>query len=246
MAEVRPPEVVTLAARVRARIASLLPVSPERHLDTGHVNDFLDEMLPARQMARVRTHLGACPSCATEVAGWRTLLARLDDLERLGPGRQFTDRVMAGVRVPVAITGPAKTPVWSPALAYARRFVPQTRRAWAAISGVAVTPAAIVGVVFYAVFSHPTLTPEALASFVWWQVTDLAMLGLTTLSDAALESAQLFGAYSLFETLAAAPLLLTSGLLAYSVLSGLALRVLYRNLIANRPMDGRYAHVSAT
>ena len=124
--------------------------------------------------------------------------------------------------------------------------MPRTRRAWAAISGVAVTPAAVAGIVLYAVFSHPNLTPGALASFVWWQVTDFATLALTTLSGTVLESAQLFGVYSLFETLAAAPLMLTSGLLAYSLLSGLALRVLYRNLFANRPMDGRYAHVSAS
>ncbi len=246
MTEVRVGEAVPLTARVRARVAALLPASSDRHLDTGRLHDFLDGMLPARQMARVTTHLGACQSCTAEVDGWRALLSQLDDLERLDPGRQFAERVMAGVRIPVAVAAAEKTPLWSQALATAYRFVPQTRRAWAAISGVAVTPAVIAGVVLYAVFSHPNVTPGTLASFVWWRVTDLATLGLTTLSSAALESAQIFGIYSLFEALLAAPLLLTSGLLAYSLLNGLALRVLYKNLIANRPMDGRYAHVSAS
>ena len=108
------------------------------------------------------------------------------------------------------------------------------------------TPAVTAGLAFYAVFSHPTLTPGALLSFAWWQVTDLAAAGWTTLSASAVDGAGLFGVYSLFEALAAAPFLVASGVLAYTLVSALALRVLYKNLLANRPLDGRYAHASAS
>ncbi len=246
MAEVRMPVTPPSAASVRARLGALLAASATDHLEAGSIQDFLEGILPARQMARVQAHIVACTTCSSEVGGWRTLLSRLEGLEHLAPGRHFAERVMAGVRVPASAPAVATAPVWAQVLAYAQRLVPRTRGAWAAISGVAVTPAVTAGLVFYAVFSHPTLTPEALASFGWWQVADLATLGWTTLSGAVLESAQLFGAYSLFETLASAPLAVAGGLLAYSVVSGLALRVLYRNLIVNRPLEGRYAHVSAS
>ena len=246
IAEVRMPETLGIAARVRASLGALLATSPRQHVEAGRLQDFLEGILPAHHMARVRAHVGGCAKCSAEVEGWRTLLTRLEGLDRLVPGQHLAERVMAGVRIPASSPAVAGAPVWAQALAYAQRLVPRTRRTWAAISGVAVTPAVTAGLVFYAVFSHPTLTLEALASFVWWQVTDLATLGWTTLSGAVLESAQLFDAYSLVETVASQPLAVAGALLAYSVVSALALRVLYMNLIVNRPLEGRYAHVSAS
>ncbi len=177
-------------------------------------------------------------------------MARLESLERPAPGAGFADRVMAGVRIPAPVPVRARRAelarAWSRAPARARALVPRTRRAWAAISGVAVTPAVVTSLVLYAVFSHPTVTPASLLSFVWWQVSDVAAGGWTALSGALLQSAELFSVYSVFGELASAPFAVAGGALAYSLVSVLALRVLYRNIIANRPMDGRHVRVSAT
>jgi hypothetical protein len=99
---------------------------------------------------------------------------------------------------------------------------------------------------FYAVFSHPTLTPGALASYVWWQVSDAALLTWTALAAFGLESAQASGAYPLFEALAAAPMVVAGGFLIYSLACAFALRVLYRHLIITHPLDGRYAQLSVS
>ena len=96
----------------------------------------------------------------------------------------------------------------------------------------------------YVLASHPTLTVGSLVSFVWWQVTDVAAAGWTTVSAAAIQSVELFGIYSLLGSLASAPLAVAGGVVAYTLASALALRVLYRNIITHRPMDGRYVRVS--
>ena len=110
--------------------------------------------------------------------------------------------------------------------------------------GFRLTPAVITGLVFYAVFSHPTLTVGSLVSFAWWQVSDLVVAAFGGFASAAVQSAEVFGIYTLFETLAAAPVMVAGGALAYTMICGLALRVLYKNLILERP-NGRYAHVTA-
>ena len=125
-------------------------------------------------------------------------------------------------------------------------MIPQTRDAWAALSGVAVTPAVVIGLVFYAVFSHPTLTLSSLASFTWWQISDLGTAAFGGASAVLLQSTEVFTAYSLVETLASSPLMVAGGVLTYSMVCALALRVLYTNLNPNRPVNGRYAHVSAS
>lgn len=246
MARVEIPEAVPLAARVRRRFTALIGMPTYEHLPAGMLQDFVDGVLPARALARVESHLGACATCASDAEGWRSVVARLDVLERFEPAPDFADRVMARIRMPQAAPAAVRTPAWSGALAAAWKLVPQTREAWAALSGIAVTPAVIVGLVFYVVFSHPTLTLGSLTSFLWWQATEVAAAAFSGFSAAALQSAELFGVYSLFEAVASAPLMAAGGAMAYSLVSALALRVLYRNLIANRPLSGRYAHVSAS
>jgi hypothetical protein len=120
------------------------------------------------------------------------------------------------------------------------RFVPRTRRAWAALSGVALTPAVTVGLVLYTVFSHPTLTPQALVSFVVWNISDLLSAAGGVLATVALDAGQAIGVDAVVRTLFEAPFMLAGGALAYSLVSALALRVLYKNLLGGR----RYARVS--
>ncbi len=238
MAEVRVPERLPLAARVRARLATVLATSRPEHIAADRLQDFAEGLLPARQMARIEAHVDTCAACTSELHAWRSLADRLAGLERYAPHEGFAEQVMSAVRVPapVVAAAPARAsvPAWRQALRWGRRLVPRTRRAWAALSGMAVTPAVVVGLVFYAVFSHPTLTPQALASFILWKMGDLFSYGWSALAGAALDGVRSFGLGGLVETAISDPLMVVAGVLAYSVVSALALRVLYKNLIGNR------------
>ena len=147
---------------------------------------------------------------------------------------------MAGFRVHQLVQAVAPVPFRSRTAARVRRLIPDARQALAALSGVAVTPAVVVGLVAYAVFSHPTLTLGSLVSFAWWQVTDLATALLSGVSGALLQG----GAQPLAGVLTSSPLAVGAGVLVYSMVSALALRVLYKNLLSKRPADGRYAYVT--
>jgi len=236
MADVRVPAEVPLAARVRARVESLLATSRPEHVAADRLQDFVEGLLPARQMARIEAHADACATCASEIHTWRSLVDRLSGLERYAPGEHFAEQVMSAVRVPAVATAPtaASLTAWRHALRWGRRLVPRTRRAWAALSGMAVTPAVVVGLVFYAVFSHPTLTPQALASFILWKMGDLFSYGWSALASASLDGIRSFGLGGLVETAISDPLMVAGGVLAYSIVSALALRVLYKNLIGSR------------
>ena len=223
------------ADRVMARVQ--IPAAAD-HLAADVLQDFIDGLLPARRVARVRAHLDACPSCAHELVGWQGVVGALGRLERFAPREGFAARVMAAVRLPTAVPAAARASVWTTAgaraLVLARRMVPRTRRAWAALSGVAVTPAVIFGLVFYTIFSHPTLTVQALASFALWQLGDLFALGWNAVAGTALELGSILGTGSVIDLIAGSPLLVAGGALAYSAVAAIALRVLYKNLFANR------------
>jgi anti-sigma factor RsiW len=234
----------SLAARMKARAAGVLVGGSDRHVEEELLQDLVDGMLPTRRAARVRAHLETCAPCATEAGSWKGVFRGLNRLPRLEPSAAFADEVMARVRVAAPAPAPRKAmlPGLVPALTAAgRRLVPRTRRAWAALSGAAVTPAVVVSLLLYAVFSHPTLTPGALASFLWWQVTDLAGAGWASLSTVALEGSAMLGLQGVFAALASAPLAAAGIVIAYGALTVLALRVLYRNLMTTRVVDGDYA-----
>ncbi len=233
------PEPLPLVARVRVLLGM-----PAR---AGHpagdcLQDFVEGLLPARRAARVRAHLDSCPACAAEEAAWRATFARLGHLDRLAPADGFADQVMAHVRVPAPV--PRRVPEWRRALGWARGLVPQTRRAWAAVSGVAVTPAVTLGLLVWTLASHPTLTAGALASFVWWKASALAVLAWEAVASRALESTGLFDVFSFFGSFALSPAALAGGLVALSFGTVAATWVLYRNLFTPQSGDGRVAHAS--
>jgi len=229
---------------------------PSRHLSGDMLQDLADGLLPVRRAARAHAHLGGCATCAAELEAWRSVMAALAGVPRFSPRESFADGVMAALetraRPQTAVARPARTPArvapWQRALVVTRevagRMVPRTRRAWAALSGVAVTPAAIFGLLIWVVFSHPTLTPQALASFAMWQISDLLAAGWNGLLATGLTVASTTGYESVLQsltTLARAPLVLAGGALVYSAVAALALRVLYKNLMAHR----HYARVSS-
>lgn len=233
---------LSLAARVRVRIAALAGAGG--HPDHGRLQDFVEGALPARQIARVRTHLDGCAACAGEAAAWQTTLRSLDSLGHFAPAEDLSERVMAHVRIPE----PAKAPVpvldWRRLAAWAGHLVPQSRQAWAAISGVAFTPLVTLGLVLWTLSTHPTLTPGALASFAWWKTSELAVVLWQTVSSAALESTGAFEVYSLLGSVAQSPAALVGVLMTLCLGTVGAAWVLYRNLFVNHPVDGRVAHAS--
>jgi anti-sigma factor RsiW len=238
LAGVRAPEVLPLAARVAAAVG----LRRDRHPVSDRLQDYVDGALPERLAARVRTHLDGCEVCAGEVAIWKSLEAKLGSLERIAPAEDFAERVLARVQLPV--TAPARAPEWRRAVAWAWSLVPRTRRAWAAICGVAVTPVTTMGLVLWTVFTHPALTPGALASFAWWKASALLSAAWTALSRTALESESLFGLYSVLESVVRSPSALAAMFLFFSLGTVAAAWVLYRNLVPTRRVEGRYAHVS--
>ena len=238
-------ERTTVLARLRDRIAAFVGTSAPEHVPAGILQDFVDGALPARAVARLEAHLEGCHRCTDELQSWQSVAARLETLERYAPAEGFNERVIAEFRArraTRAVTAPV--PVWSRAVAVASRFVPHTRQAWAALTGVAFTPAVIMGLVAWAVFSHPTITFGSLVSFAWWQIADLGSTAMTAFSALLFQGIDSFGVRSLLDVLASAPLMVAAGVLVYSVLCVLALRVLYRNLFTDRSRRDRYAHAS--
>jgi hypothetical protein len=173
------------------------------------------------------------------------MLARLSELDRFAPVDGFADRVIAGLK-PATARAVVRQPTWARALSGMRRFLPRTRRAWAALAGASVTPAVTFGLLLYAVFSHPTLTPTALASFAFWQLTDLFVAAWSGLLSGGLAVARVTGLDGFVDAMIGAPLLAAGGVAIYAIAFTVAVRVLYKNLLDSRSMRPRYASASAS
>ena len=245
MTSVEIPSALPLGARLRRRLLALLPATRPEHPGSERLQDFLDGALPALQVARLAAHLDECEPCASEAEAWRGVYARLGSAQAFAPAAGFADRVMAAVRLPAPVPAEARTnrapvvaglrlPDWRRGLAVVSRAVartlPKTRRAWAALAGIAVTPAVTVGLVLYTVFSHPTLTPRALASFAIWKITELASATSGAVVAFALDTGRVLGLGALARSLFEAPAMVAGGALAYSLVCAIALRILYKNL----------------
>jgi anti-sigma factor RsiW len=244
MAGVIVPEALPWAARMKARFAAYFPARPE-HLGSELLQDLADGVLTARQAARARAHLEACHVCVGELRGWTAVMSRISEVDRLAPREGFADRVLAGL-APATAPSVERVPAWRRALAVAARFAPKTRRAWAALAGAAVTPAVTFGLVLYVVFSHPTLTPQALASFAFWQLTELAVTAWGGLVSGGLSLVRLAGLDGLVQAVLDAPVMVAGGVAVYAAATVIALRVLYKNLIAGRSLGHRHASASAS
>ena len=230
------------AGREAAAVRAAGHLSPER------LQDFIEGLLPARQMARVSTHLEACGGCRHEEQQWRGLMQGIEKLPVMAPSSAFARQVMGRIRIgrlmrPVA-PRTARWPALTRALAWTGRLVPRTQRAWAVVSGIALTPFTVGALLAYAVFSNPLVTPGGLASLLWWRISDAAAALAGLFTEGLVESPIAFYAYSVLEVLAGAPAITAMVAVSLCAATSLSGWVLYRNLITTRTVDGNYARAS--
>lgn len=238
----RLPQKESLPSRVRSWFTTpSVSVAPEAHLPPERIQDYLDGTLTGGEGSRIHEHLAACRPCRKESSGWREIFGALGSLGHLAPAPGFSERVMARVRIPAPV--PARwTAAGNRILAWARRFLPETRKGWAVAGGIASAPTISVAALFYLVFSHPLLTVGTFTTYVSWKASALLTALFSAVADAAVGSVTLFRAYTVLGIMAESPLLVGFGGLAFSLLSGVALWVLYRNLVTAKAPERSYAH----
>ncbi len=219
-------------------------VGGAEHLDPERLQDFVEGLLPARQMARVSAHLEACGDCRGEEEQWRSLIQGIEKLPVLAPSSAFAGRVMGQVRIGRLVRPVAARTALEHALAWASRLVPRTQKTWAVISGMALTPLTVSALLAYAVFSNPLVTPQGMASFLWWKISDAAVEMWGPVTDVLIESGIAFDAYSILDLLVGAPAVTAMVSVSFAAANGLAGWVLYRNLVTTRTVDEDYAKVS--
>lgn len=242
MARVDTTATLPLGARMGRHLARLVKGDTTAHLPEALLQDFVDGGLSPRAVARVRAHVGSCSSCASEVHAWRRLHVDLRAIERPAPADGFRERVMAAYRIEQMVQAAAPVPLRSGLAVAVRRTLGRPRETMAALSGMAVTPLAIFGVAMWAVFSHPTVTVGSLLSFVGWQIADLVRLTGSAVGGTFTRAVTAVGGPSAVETLSNSPVLLAAAVIGYVIVAALALRVLHRNLVADRPAESGYAH----
>ncbi|MCH8811761.1 MAG: zf-HC2 domain-containing protein [Gemmatimonadetes bacterium] len=179
-------------------------VRAAEHLGPERLQDYVEGLLPERQMARVSAHLEACEDCHGEEEQWRSLIHGIEKLPVMAPSSAFASHVMGQIRIGRLMRPAAASTARGFALAraWAGRLVPRTQKAWAVISGIALTPFTVGALLAYAVFSNPLVTPGALASFLWWRISDGANAVWGLLADGLVESPIAFYAYSALDFVA--------------------------------------------
>ena len=214
------------------------------HVEPERLQDYVEGLLPSRQMARISAHVKACEACRSEELRWEKLIHGLECLPELAPSEAFSGRVMAQLAIGDLVRTPAPSATRQWVLGWAERLIPRTQKAWAVISGVALTPVTVVALLAYAVFSNPLVTPGYLASFLWWKVTGGVSALAGIFADGVLESPLVFYAYSVLGALANAPVLTAMVAVSLAAATSLSGWVLYRNLMTTRTVDGNYATAS--
>ena len=220
-------------------------VRAAQHLDPERLQDYVEGLLPAPQMARISVHLEACGGCRGEEEQWRSLIQGIEKLPEMAPSRAFASHVMGQIRIGRLVRPVAARTTRGRALVWAGRLIPRTQKAWAIISGIALTPVTVVALLAYAVFSNPLATPEGLVSFFWWRISGGATALVGFLADGFVESGIAFYAYSFLDLLAGAPAVTAMLAVSFAAATSLSGWVLYRNLMTTRTVDENYARTSA-
>lgn len=234
-----------LAARLRRRLGLGSPPRVSGHLSPERLQDFVDGILPRPQMARVRAHMDSCDHCRAESEAWAGLLGGLSRVPRLSPTDGFADRVMARVQpraaaavAPAARTRAARLPE------LVSRLLPSTRRSWAMASTLAMAPATALTVLGVYLFTRPQVTPSSLLVYAWWNLTE-GIAWVAGRAGNALAGMPMWArAQAILTELAAAPSLMVVAALSFSLMTLMAVWVLYRNVLSPPVERRKYASVS--
>ncbi len=236
MAGVHLPVPIPLAARIRARVSGLISGVRDSHISNDRLQEHLAGSLSARQVGRIQAHLGSCEACASQAKAWQAVFSRLDKLDRLELNAGFADRVMEGVKLSTRPTSGASEQVWGWAALWDAVFVPKTSRAWGVLAAGGVTPALALGFIVYLIFSYTLLTPGTLATYSWWQMTDVLAWAGTGLTGLVIESGLVLEVYNFFRSVTdvMSTRVALGALGLYSVGIVFALPVIYKQLIVTR------------
>ena len=109
-------------------------VRAAQHLDPERLQDYVEGLLPAPQMARISVHLEACGGCRGEEEQWRSLIQGIEKLPEMVPSRAFASHVMGQIRIGRLVRPVAARTTRGRALVWAGRLIPRTQKAWAVIS----------------------------------------------------------------------------------------------------------------
>lgn len=126
------------------------------HPETERLQELAAGRLESAEAAVLESHLVGCVRCREELGEWRTLYARLGELEPLAPAADFGDRVMARVRVRVPLTVRL--------LALLDRLLPTSTRGWALAGAFMAVPALVYVGAFAWLASRPWFSTSWLLS----------------------------------------------------------------------------------
>jgi anti-sigma factor RsiW len=215
----------SLSGKTPSVAPALLHPTPER------LQDFLEGLLPRGDALGVEGHLHVCRDCRVEVEGWRGLLTGLGALESFGPSPEFSERVMAHVRVQLALV------VAEPSLAERMQLLvgsvtPRTKKRVAALAGAGLTPAVTLGLLAYTVFSHPLVTLGNLFSFAWLEGSERLGSVSSGLVTRTTQSETLFRVYQTLDVVLGSPATAALAITGLAGLTFMAMWVFYRNVLA--------------
>jgi anti-sigma factor RsiW len=204
---------------------ALLHPAPER------LQDFLEGTLSRGEALGVEGHLHVCRDCRVEVEGWRALSTSLGELPGFDPSPEFSERVMAHVRVQLAMVS-AEPSFAERMQLLAGSVTPRTRKRVAALAGAGLTPAATLGLLAYTVFSHPLVTLGNLFSFAWLEGSERIGTVSSGLVARTTESETLFRVYQALDVVLASPATVALAITGLGGLTFMAVWVFYRNVLA--------------
>lgn len=215
------------------------------HVDQETLQDLLDQRLAARVATRVEGHLENCAVCRTEFVAFRQLATSLETLPTLAPSHEFSERVMAGVRVRQMVAF-AMAPVTrqEKILATLRAMVPSTRQGWAAAMGVMVTPLTLAVLILRSIFSNPLVTTGNLFSFAWLKGSDAVGAVLGSIRDTAMQQGAVAQVVEVVQNVGMSSTTVAASLSILTCLALAAIWVLYRNVLTSPVGEGSYARLS--
>jgi len=159
------------------------------HPTNDHLEAFVEGTLPASDRVIVESHLLGCSRCQTSVEEWRNLFSALSGLPQFEPTPDFTDRVMAHVRMPVPSLWRqyAGREVWARYTdrvgAALSRLTPQTTLGLSLAAACMGLPIVLLAGIGAWLLQQAALTPrEALTHVSTWMVEGLQGVGATAVS----------------------------------------------------------------